>query len=149
MQIKKNETLDKTKKLEIMIERLTAGGMDQETAVSFAKMNIERNISTIITSEPISSSPVFFDIRIVEGQYQIIINKEHPAYLDFFNIVEKESDNKSVDEPSSDRAIKLMLSSWASLEDEAASNQDEYASYLKDIRLRWGQIFRDLLIKKN
>ena len=82
-------------------------------------------------------------------KYQIIINKEHPAYLDFFNIVEKESDNKSVDEPSSDRAIKLMLSSWASLEDEAASNQDEYASYLKDIRLRWGQIFRDLLIKKN
>ncbi len=146
---KKNETLDKKKKLEIMIERLTAGGMDQETAVSFAKMNIERNISTIITSEPISSSPVFFDIRIVEGQYQIIINKEHPAYLDFFNIVEKESDNKSVDEPSSDRAIKLMLSSWASLEDEAASNQDEYASHLKDIRLRWGQIFRDLLIKKN
>ena len=146
---KKNENLDKKKKLDIMIERLTAGGMDQETAVSFAKMNIERNISTIITSEPISSSPVFFDIRIVEGQYQIIINKEHPAYLDFFNIVEKESDNKSVDEPSSDRAIKLMLSSWASLEDEAASNQDEYASYLKDIRLRWAQIFRDLLIKKN
>ena len=61
---KKNENLDKKKKLDIMIERLTAGGMDQETAVSFAKMNIERNISTIITSEPISSSPVFFDIRI-------------------------------------------------------------------------------------
>jgi len=146
---KKNETIDKERKLKIMIERLTASGMDNETATSYAKMNIERNISTIITSEPVSGSPVFFDIRIVEGQYQIIINKEHPAYLDFFNIVEKESDNKSVDEPSSDRAIKLMLTSWAALEDEASSNEAEYANHLKDIRLRWGQIFRDLLTKKN
>ena len=42
-----------------------------------------------------------------------------------------------------------MLSSWASLEDEASSNEAEYANHLKDIRLRWGQIFRDLLTKKN
>ena len=146
---KENELVDKKKKLEIMVERLTAGGMENDEAVVFAKMNIERNITTMFTSESIHSSPTFFDIRIIEGQYQIIINKEHPAYLDFFNLIEKESDNKSVDEPSSDRAIKLMLSSWASLEDEASSNEAEYANHLKDIRLRWGQIFRDLLTKKN
>ena len=45
----------------------------------------------------------------------------------------------------SDRAIKLMLSAWASLEDESTSNEAQYSSYLQDIRLRWGQIFRDLL----
>ena len=146
---KENELVDKKKKLEIMVERLTAGGMENNEAVAFATMNIERNITTMFTSESIHSSPTFFDIRIIEGQYQIIINKEHPAYLDFFNLIEKESDNKSVDEPSSDRAIKLMLSSWASLEDEASSNEAEYANHLKDIRLRWGQIFRDLLTKKN
>jgi TorA maturation chaperone TorD len=91
------------------------------------------------------SNPIFFDIRFVEGQYQIIINKAHPAYLDFFNLLEKESDGKSVDDPSSDRAIKLMLAAWAYLEDESSSNNSEYSNYLQDIRLRWGQIFRDLL----
>ena len=87
----------------------------------------------------------FFDIKIIEGQYHIIINKSHPAYLDFFNLLERESENKSFNEPSSDRAIKLMLSAWASLEDESVSTQTQYSSHLQDIRLRWGQIFRDLL----
>ena len=39
-----------------------------------------------------------------------------------------------------------MLAAWASLEDESSSNNSEYASHLQDIKLRWGQIFRDLLI---
>ena len=99
-----------------MMERLIASGIDEKTAQEMATISIDRNISTIITSEEISS-PIFFDIRFKEGQYQIIINKKHPAYLDFFNLLEKENDGKSVDEPSSDRAIKLMLAAWAALED--------------------------------
>ena len=118
--------------------------MDEKTAINMAKISIDRNISTVITAEEIPS-PIFFDINFVEGQYQIVINKTHPAYLDFFNLLEKESDGKSIDEPSSDRAIKLMLGAWASLEDEASSNETNYANYLDDIRIRWGQIFRDLL----
>ena len=128
-----------------MMERLIASGIDEKTAQEMATISIDRNISTIITSEEISS-PIFFDIRFKEGQYQIIINKKHPAYLDFFNLLEKENDGKSVDEPSSDRAIKLMLAAWAALEDESSSNNSEYSNQLQDIKLRWGQIFRDLLV---
>ena len=130
-----------------MMERLIASGMDQNTAKDMAKISIDRNINTVITSEEISS-PIFFDIRFKEGQYQIIINKKHPAYLDFFNLLERESDGKSIDEPSSDRAIKLMLAAWASLKDESLSDESEYSNYLQDIELRWGQIFRDLLTSK-
>ncbi len=127
-----------------MIERLVKGGMDKDQAEKLAKISVDREISTIITAEEISG-PFFFDIKIIEGQYHIIINKSHPAYLDFFNLLERESENKSFNEPSSDRAIKLMLSAWASLEDESVSTQTQYSSHLQDIRLRWGQIFRDLL----
>ena len=38
-----------------------------------------------------------------------------------------------------------MLAAWASLEDESSSNNSEYSNQLQDIKLRWGQIFRDLL----
>ena len=132
-----------------MMERLISGGMDRKTAENFAKLSVERDVNTTITAEEISS-PIFFDIRFVEGQYQIIINKKHPAYLDFFNLLEKESAGKNINEPSSDRAIKLMLGAWAALEDEASSDNTEYSNYLEDIRLRWGQIFRDLLlVEKN
>ena len=141
---KQFEAADKKNKLKAMIERLVKGGMDKDQAEKLAKISVDREISTIITAEEISG-PFFFDIKIIEGQYHIIINKSHPAYLDFFNLLERESENKSFNEPSSDRAIKLMLSAWASLEDESVSTQTQYSSHLQDIRLRWGQIFRDLL----
>ena len=85
------------------------------------------------------------ETKTIEGQYHIIINKKHPAYFDFFNLVAMESANKGINEPSSDRAIKLMLGAWASLEDEAISTETPYSKHLMDIRIRWGQIFRDLL----
>ena len=144
-QDKEKEKSSREQRLKAMMERLIAGGMDESTAKNMATISIDRDINTVITSEEISS-PIFFDIKFKEGQYQIIINKNHPAYLDFFNLLEKENDGKSIDEPSSDRAIKLMLAAWASLEDESSSNNSEYASHLQDIKLRWGQIFRDLLI---
>ena len=126
-----------------------AGQVSWHRLLNFAKLSVERDVNTTITAEEISS-PIFFDIRFVEGQYQIIINKKHPAYLDFFNLLEKESAGKNINEPSSDRAIKLMLGAWAALEDEASSDNTEYSNYLEDIRLRWGQIFRDLLlVEKN
>lgn len=143
-QDKDKEKSTKEQRLKAMMERLIASGLDEKTAKGMATVSIDRDINTVITSEEISS-PIFFDIRFKEGQYQIIINKSHPAYLDFFNLLEKESDGKSVDEPSSDRAIKLMLAAWASLEDESSSNNSEYSNQLQDIKLRWGQIFRDLL----
>lgn len=148
-QDKKLDSLSKEQQLKIMMERLISGGMDRKAAENFAKLSVERNVNTTITAEEISS-PIFFDISFVEGQYQIIINKKHPAYLDFFNLLEKESAGKNINEPSSDRAIKLMLGAWAALEDESSSDNTEYSNYLEDIRLRWGQIFRDLLlVEKN
>ena len=38
-----------------------------------------------------------------------------------------------------------MLAAWAALEDESSSNNLEYSNQLQDIKIRWGQIFRDLL----
>lgn len=143
-QDKAKEAASKEQRLKAMMDRLIASGIDEKTAKDMATISIDRDISTVITSEEISS-PIFFDIKFKEGQYQIIINKKHPAYLDFFNLLEKESDGKSINEPSSDRAIKLMLAAWAALEDESSSNNSEYSNQLQDIKLRWGQIFRDLL----
>jgi len=143
-QDKEKEKATKAQRIKAMQDRLVASGMSEDEAMNFAKASIDRDISTIITSEKISS-PYFFDVRFNEGQYQIIINKSHPAYLEFFNLLEKESEGRSFEEPSSDRAVKLMLAAWASLEDESSSTNSEYSNHLQDIKLRWSQIFRDLL----
>ena len=147
IQDKEKDKSTKELRLKTMMERLVASGMEEKEAKDMAAMSVDRDISTIITAEEINS-PVFFDISFKEGQYQIIINKSHPAYLDFFNLLEKENDGKSVDEPSSDRAIKLMLTAWAALKDESSTSNYEYVNHLDDIKLRWGQIIRDLLSLK-
>ena len=135
---------DKLKKLNIMLKALISRGIPKEKAEKLAKIMVKREFQYIFSEEKIDN-PTFFDIKKDEGIYHIIINKSHPAYLGFFNQVAKESIDKTPEQESSERAIKLMLEAWARLEDEAVTKKSEYSDHLQDIRLAWGQIARDFL----
>lgn len=80
-----------------------------------------------------------FDIQPIQGIYHIKLNKNHPAYSDFFNILAKQEDLTEEGEPSAERGLKLLLESWARLEDEAPK---ELKEQLIDIRLEWGKLAR-------
>ena len=86
---------------------------------------------------------MLFDIELKAGIYNIKLNKKHPAFLDFFKLL---ADQDAVEEgPSSERGLKLLLESWARLEDEAPEKlKDE----LQNIRLQWG-VLAMLFFKKN
>jgi len=86
-----------------------------------------------------------FDIQPIQGIYHIKLNKNHPAYSDFFNILAKQEDLTEEGEPSAERGLKLLLESWARLEDEAPEDLKEE---LINIRLEWGKLAR-LFFKKD
>ena len=86
-----------------------------------------------------------FDIQPIQGIYHIKLNKNHPAYSDFFNILAKQEDLTEEGEPSAERGLKLLLESWARLEDEAPEDLKEE---LMNIRLEWGKLAR-LFFKKD
>jgi len=79
-----------------------------------------------------------FDIELNAGIYNIKLNKKHPAFLNFFKLLSDHDDVNS-DEPSSEKGLKLLLESWARLEDEAPEN---LKIQLQDIRLEWGKLAR-------
>jgi len=88
---------------------------------------------------------MLFDIELKAGIYNIKLNKQHPAFLDFFKLL-ADQDSLEEDKPSSERGLKLLLESWARLEDEAPEKlKDE----LQGIRLQWGVLAMLFFKKKN
>jgi len=84
---------------------------------------------------------MLFDIELAKGIYNIKLNKKHPAFLNFFKLLADQDDelNNGFEEPSAERGLKLLLESWARLEDEASEKLKEE---LQDIRLEWGKLAR-------
>ena len=82
-----------------------------------------------------------FDIELNAGIYFIKMNKKHPAFLNFIKLLHDQDKElkKDDDEPSSEKGLKLLLESWARLEDEAPDN---LKTQLQDIRLEWGKLAR-------
>jgi hypothetical protein len=81
---------------------------------------------------------ILFDIELKAGIYNIKLNKDHPAFLSFFKLLDdlSEEDNE---EDSPLKGLKLLLESWARLEDEASDNSREQ---LQEIRFKWGMLAR-------
>lgn len=110
--------------------------------------NVEVNAADIVGKKlrfhftDVELPPQFlFDIELNAGIYNIKLNKKHPAFSNFFKLLADQDDelNNGHDEPSAERGLKLLLESWARLEDEASESLKEQ---LQDIRLEWGKLAR-------
>ena len=82
--------------------------------------------------------PVMFDIRSRAGKLFVVLNDQHPAKSNLFELL----DDNSSESSQALKALKLLLQAWARLEDEAESRQRQV---LADIRSDWGRIARDFL----
>ena len=127
-------------KLKSIMEQLEAGGEDEDEMKKNAADIIGKKLRFHFTD--VELPPQFlFDIELKAGIYNIKLNKKHPAFLNFFKLLSDQDDelNNGNDEPSAERGLKLLLESWARLEDEAPENLKEQ---LQDIRLEWGKLAR-------
>jgi hypothetical protein len=85
-----------------------------------------------------------FDVSLKGGTIIILINSRHPAREHFFDLLKKEG--AETDTPAQ-KALKLLLSAWARLEDEAAGSGRK--QHLEDARQDWGRLARDFLQAAN
>ncbi len=127
-------------KLKSIMEQLDASSDDEEEKKKNAAdiMGKKLRFEFIDVDLP----PQFlFDIGLSAGIYFIKLNKKHPAFSNFFKLLADQDDelNNGHDEPSAERGLKLLLESWARMEDEAPENLKEQ---LQDIRLEWGKLAR-------
>lgn len=82
---------------------------------------------------------MLFDIQQSAGIYNIQLNKNHPAFNNFFKLIAEQDAINDSEEHSAEKGLKLLLESWARLEDEASENLKEE---LQNIRLEWGKLAR-------
>lgn len=80
---------------------------------------------------------VIFDIKSEAGVLIIKINSRHPAKEHFIELLQRGDD--AADSPAL-KGLKLLLSAWGRLEDEAG---DTRRRELEDIRSDWGRLARD------
>ncbi len=125
-------------KLEWVKKNLVEGNVDnpEEESKKFVGKDLRFSFTDV------DLPPQFlFDIELNAGIYFIKMNKKHPAFLNFIKLLHDQDKElkKEDDEPSSEKGLKLLLESWARLEDEAP---DSLKTQLQDIRLEWGKLAR-------
>jgi len=127
-------------KLKSIMEQLEAAGEDESEKKKNAADIVGKKLRFHFTDVELPAQ-FLFDIELKTGIYNIKLNKNHPAFLNFFKLLSDQDDelNNGHEEPSAERGLKLLLESWARLEDEAPQNLKEQ---LQDIRLEWGKLAR-------
>ena len=134
----KSEQLPLEQKKDELTKQLMEQGMPEQEAKQVAVEAVTRHIKIIFQEADIPGA-VIFDVKSKAGTIIVLINSRHPASKDLFELL-RES-NSQTDTPAL-RALKLLLSAWGRLEDEAG---DQRRQQLEDIRADWGRIARDFL----
>ena len=122
-------------KIKIITEQLENSG--DENAVENAGDIVGKKLRFHFTDVNLMPQ-ILFDIELKAGIYNIKLNKAHPAFLSFFKLLDDLSEENN-EEDSPLKGLKLLLESWARLEDEASDNLKEQ---LQEIRFKWGMIAR-------
>ena len=121
--------------MEIIKAQLEKGG--DEDAKNNASEIVKKNLRFHFTD--VFNSIMLFDIELKAGIYNIQLNKNHPAFVNFFKLLADQDELNNDENSSSEKGLKLLLESWARLEDEASENLKEQ---LQEIRYEWGKLAR-------
>ncbi len=122
-------------------EELVAEGVPEPEAKQIAVEYVRSNVKFLFQEAEIPGTAMF-DVRLKAGT--IIINSRHPAREHFFDLLKPEGAETNT---PAQKALKLLLSAWARLEDEAAGTGRK--QLLEDARSDWGRLARDFLQAAN
>ena len=132
-----DESMPTKQREEELAGELIAEGVQEAEATEIAVEYVKKDIKYIFQNAHIPGAAIF-DIRYKAGTVIILINERHPASKHLFDLLKDDDD----EDTEALKGLKLLLTAWARLEDEAgdARRQD-----LEDIRADWGRMARDFL----
>ena len=139
----KSEKLPVAEREKQLEAELVSEGVPEPEARQIAVEYVRSNVKFLFQEADIPGTAMF-DVRLKAGTIIILINAKHPAREHFFDLLKQ--DGAEVDSPAQ-TALKLLLSAWARLEDEAAGSGRK--QILEDARADWGRLARDFLQAAN
>lgn len=133
------ETESEDVRTETLTNEFEQDGVSPERAREIAVTYVQRKIKFRFRHADFPGYSVF-DVTSKAGVIIITINTKHPAQAHLFELLrEGEAD---VPESPALQGLKLLLTAWARMEDEASGDRKEA---LEDIRGEWGRIARDFM----
>lgn len=135
----KDEAKPDEERTEALTGEIEQEGLDPATAREIAVSYVKRKIKFLFRHADFPGFAVF-DVTSKAGVIIITINTKHPAHAHLFELLRE----GEADQPESPalQGLKLLLTAWARMEDEASGDRK---IELEDIRGEWGRIARDFL----
>lgn len=133
------ESASVEERTDVLTAEIEQEGLDPDVAREIAVDYVQRKIKFLFRHADFPGFSVF-DVTSKAGVIIITINTKHPAQAHLFELL-REGD-PSVPESPALQGLKLLLTAWARMEDEASGDERDQ---LEDIRGDWGRIARDFM----
>ena len=121
-----------------LAEQFIASGQVAQEAQQLAKLLVQEDLSYQFNSAQLDGFQIF-NVRSNQGVLHINLNTDHPIY-DLLKHIEDDLP-EDVDESNpafqASVAIRLLLSSWARMEDQTESRDER--TRIQDIAMNWGR----------
>jgi len=135
----KDEDKPDDERTDVLTGEIEQEGLDPATAREIAVSYVKRKIKFLFRHADFPGFAVF-DVTSKAGVIIITINTKHPAHAHLFELL-REGEADTPESPAL-QGLKLLLTAWARMEDEASGDRK---IELEDIRGEWGRIARDFL----
>ena len=125
-------------RVEGLTRQFVDAGQADYDAQQLARMLVNEDLSYQFNPAQLDGYQMF-NVRSDHGVLHINLNTDHPVY-DLLKHIESDLDeNVSEDHPAflASVAIRLLLSSWARMEDQTESREERMR--IQDISMRWGR----------
>ncbi|MFI8879510.1 ATP-binding protein [Streptomyces sp. NPDC055243] len=121
--------------------------LDEDTAESMVDEALERDLRARWISS-FQDTSAFFSIDLMAGMLQVIFNEKHPLHSQLMDVLEDVPEDADVDDlryrlNQAAETFKLLLFSWARMEDETYPDRDR--ERIADARREWGRYARDFV----
>jgi len=133
------EKADPTQRASEIAEEFEKSGQDHESATELASEYVESGVKFHVDHVEVSGGAIF-DVSSKAGVIFIHLNTRHPAHSQLIELLRRDEEEEEGSKAMS--GLKLLLSAWARMEDEAIGARK---TALEDARSDWGRIARDFM----
>ena len=119
-------------------KQFIASGQTDQDAEQRAKLLVQEDISYQFNSDQLDGYQIF-NVRSNQGVLHINLNTDHPIYDLLKHIEDDLPEDADETNPAfqASVAIRLLLSSWARMEDQTESREER--TRIQDIAMNWGR----------
>lgn len=125
-------------RVEGLTQQFVDSGLPDDDAQDLAKLLVSEHLAYQFNSAQLDGYQMF-NVRSNQGVLHVNLNIDHPVYDLLKHIEDNISNSADEDHPAfiAGVAIRLLLSSWARMEDQTESREERMR--IQDIAIRWGR----------